>query len=166
MEITELLKQEVHRRIVGEGVPRLRQCLGELSDEAIWRRPNEHSNSVGNLVLHLHGNVRQWLYAGLAKGEDTRQRHAEFEERGPIPRQILLGRLDDIVRIVEKVLAQVGEQDLATEHDVQGFRESGVAILVHVTEHFSYHVGQVVYFTKALLDMDMGFYSGVDLNRR
>ena len=159
----ELLLAEVRRRLLGESVPRLKKCLGELTEEEIWRRPNEHSNSVGNLVLHLCGNVRQWLLSGLGKQPDTRHRQAEFDERGPIAVQALIGRLDELVEEVEALLGQLRPEDLLAEHPVQTFRENGVSILVHVVEHFSYHTGQVSYIVKAWKDLDLGYYRGIEL---
>ena len=74
-------------------LPRIISCLERLSPEQIWWRPNEASNSVGNLVLHLTGNVRQWIISGLGGAADIRQRDLEFSERGPLPRRVLVSRL-------------------------------------------------------------------------
>ena len=162
-EFCRLLIAEVRRRLLDESLPRLRKCLNELSEEEIWKRPNAHSNSVGNLVLHLCGNVRQWILSGLRKAPDTRQRQQEFDERGPIPRAELLARLESTLAAVDEALNHIHPDDLLAEHDVQIYRESGLSILIHVVEHFSYHVGQVTYVVKAWKDLDMGYYAGVDL---
>ncbi|MEL7534305.1 MAG: DinB family protein [Bacteroidota bacterium] len=157
------LSQEVKRRLVEESIPRIRQCLHTLSEAEIWYRPNQNSNSVGNLVLHLCGNVRQWLVAGLSRTPDTRKRDLEFSERGPLPTQQLLDQLDLLEQEILQTLAQLKPEDLSRKYLVQGFEENGISILVHVVEHFSYHVGQITYFTKAHKDVDTGYYAELDL---
>ncbi len=159
----DLLIREVRRRLFDESIPRLRSCLHALSEEEIWSRPNEHSNSVGNLVLHLCGNLRQWVLSGLAKQADRRDRQAEFSRRDPLPASELLRMLDQLAEEVDAALNEVQAEDLLSAHEVQTFRESGLSILIHVVEHFSYHVGQITYATKAARDMDMGYYKGVRL---
>ncbi len=161
-----LIMQETRRRLFGEGIPRLKQCLEQLNEEEIWYRPNAHSNSVGNLVLHLCGNVKQWIGTGLGKQPDTRARSTEFAEEGPLSKDELMQRVDTLYKETEIVFDQISVADLLTEHQVQGFRESGIGILIHVVEHFSYHVGQMVYFVKARKGLDMGFYDGVDLEAK
>ena len=163
-DLSPFLLAEAHRRLVGESIPRIRKCLDQLSVEEIWYRPNENSNSVGNLVLHLCGNVRQWLIAGLGDQPDIRERQKEFDERGPLPTEKLLLELDLLEKEIEDLLASLTAEKLAGDYIVQGFQENGVSILVHVVEHFSYHVGQITYFTKARLDIDMGYYAGLELN--
>lgn len=161
--IHQLLISETNRRLLQESFPRLKKCLNELSEKEIWYRPNNNSNSVGNLVLHLCGNARQWIIAGLGKEKDTRQRQSEFEQRAIIPTEKLLEMLDVLEKDLKVILNNISEKDLMKTHSVQTFQETGVAILVHVVEHFSYHVGQVTYFVKWRKDMDTGYYEGVEL---
>ena len=158
-DIHQLLIEETRRRLMGEGVPRIKKCLSELSEADIWYRPNGNSNSVGNLVLHLCGNVRQWIVAGLGKQKDTRFRAGEFEEQGPLPTALLLEKLDQTMAMVTLVLDGLTAEDLIARHPVQVYQETGVSILVHVVEHFSYHVGQITYFTKWKKDLDTAYYS-------
>lgn len=161
-----LFMAEVRRRLLDESLPRLRKCLHLLPEDAVWIRPNERANSVGNLVLHLCGNARQWLGAGLAGRPDERNRDAEFQERGPLPKAQLLELIDETEKMIQAVLDELQPEQLTAVHAVQVFEETGIAILVHVVEHFSYHVGQVTYFTKAHLDVDTGYYEGLNLNPR
>ena len=163
MKFRDALVEETRRRLLEESFPRLRQCLSMLTDAEIWRRPNPHSNGVGNLVLHLCGNALQWIGAGLGGDADTRKRQEEFDEKGPLPREELLSLIQKTEDTVRRVLAQVRPEDLLKMHPVQVFEENGLSILVHVVEHFSYHVGQISYFTKALKDVDLGYYKGVAL---
>ncbi|MEZ4935890.1 MAG: DinB family protein [Saprospiraceae bacterium] len=162
-EINQLLIQEVRRRLMAEGVVRIKQCLSELTPKEVWLRPNANSNSVGNLVLHLCGNVRQWIVSGLGGLPDTRQRATEFNETGPLPSAELLSRLDAVMREVDDVLNRLKPEDLTKPIVVQGFEETGLSILVHVVEHFSYHVGQITYFVKWRKNIDTAYYGGIEL---
>lgn len=160
----ELLR-ECERRLFDESVPRLRKCLSLLSEQDIWYRPNAETPSVGNLVLHLCGNARQWIVSGLGGAPDVRERSREFSEPGPLATGELLDKLDRTMREVRRVLSRVAPQDLLERRIVQGFEESGVAILMHVVEHFSYHVGQITYFVKSTKAVDLQYYAGIDLHR-
>lgn len=164
--IYDALMQEVRRRLFDESWPRLKHCLDLLEEEEVWLRPNEHSNSVGNLVLHLCGNARQWIVSGIGGSPDNRCRSEEFEERGPLPKEYLHALLDRLKPDIEQVLKNTREEDLLKTYAVQGFRENGVSVLLHVVEHFSYHVGQVSYFVKARKNLDLGYYAGLDLEQK
>ena len=134
--------------------------------QEIWFRPNENTVSIGNLVLHLCGNVRQWLISGMGGAADHRQRQQEFDETGPLPTSEVREMLDQLAADIEAVLKGISESDLVKQHNIQGYPVSGVAILVHVVEHFSYHVGQATILVKSRKNVDMGYYAGEDLNLR
>ncbi len=159
------LIDEVKRRIVHESVPRIKKCLGQLSADDIWHRPNQNVVSVGNLVLHLQGNLRQWVLSGLGGQPDHRQRDGEFTRTDPVPATELVRQLDALVTEVEAVLDRLTPADLLATYRVQGYDETGVAILMHVTEHFSYHTGQITYFVKTRQNVDLQYYGGQDLNQ-
>lgn len=165
-EFRDALAREFRRRVAEEPLPRIARCLEELSDEEVWGRPNEQSNSVGNLLLHLTGNVRQWIVSGLGGAPDRRDRPAEFAARGPIPKADLRRDLEAAVREAVEVVERLPAAALLERRTVQGFSETVLGILIHVIEHFSYHTGQIAYFTKARRGIDLGFYRGVDLTRR
>lgn len=148
-----------------ESGPRIHRCVGRLSEEQLWRRPNERSNSVGNLVLHVAGNTYQWVVSSLGGRPDIRRRQAEFDERGPLPADELLGRLDGVFEEARGVLEEVGPVELMKTYPVQCFEHTGVAILMHVVEHTSYHAGQIAWITKATLGEDLAFYEGQELDR-
>jgi uncharacterized damage-inducible protein DinB len=164
-KLFDALIRECRRRLMDESFPRIRKCLAELSEDELWLRPNEQSNSVGNLVLHLCGNVGQYVLSGLGGAPDHRERPKEFSERGPLPRVELLARLDRTMEEAGKVLDRLDPTAILDKQTVQGFEYDGVGILVHVVEHFSYHTGQIAYFVKARKGIDLGFYRGVNLNR-
>ena len=158
------LIEQVRIRLYEEGVPRIKKCLAQLSNEEIWHRPNENLVSVGNLVLHLCGNVRQWIVAGLGGRADTRNRSFEFDTMNPLPSEELILKLEGVMQEVEEVLIELTPDDLLKIRTVQNlFTENGVSILVHVIEHFSYHVGQITWYTKLVKNIDIGYYSDLDL---
>lgn len=161
-ELAEQVKGECVRRL-REGEGRIARCLGLLSHEQLWHRPNQHLSSAGNLVLHLCGNVGQWVNSTLGGCPDERVRDQEFELSG-IAAGELLRELRSTLNKAESTIARLNPTDLERTWAVQGFQETGTGILMHVAEHFSYHVGQITLHTKLMLDMDTGYYAGQDLN--
>ena len=160
-----LFIREIQRRLTTEGKDRILKCLDLLSEEDIWFRPNDHSNSVGNLVLHLCGNVTQWLFSTMGGEKDLRERQTEFDEKGPIEKSVLKAKVLYLLTKADRILESLHSSHLTKMYTVQGFEENGIAILVHITEHFSYHVGQITYIVKARKDLDTGYYAGQDLNQ-
>jgi len=158
--------EECRRRIMEDDLPRIRKCLDELTDDELWRRPNEQTVSVGNLVLHLAGNVRQWVCAGLGGAADVRERSKEFSEQGPLPRAELIARLESSLADAVAAMTRADAAELLRKRPVQAFEETGIGILVHVAEHFSYHTGQIVYAVKSRKGVDLAFYRGVDLEKK
>lgn len=138
-------------------LPRIVRCLQRLSAKEVWWRPHRTSNSVGNLVLHLEGNVRQWLISGLGGQPDRRRRDQQFAECGPIPRPALIRRLRRAVREASGILKALSSRDLARVYSIQGFRVNGLQTVSHVMEHFAHHAGQIIYATKLQRREDLGF---------
>ena len=165
-DISAALIRESKRRLYDESLPRIRTCLAALSVEEVWARPNEQTVSAGNLVLHLAGNVRQYIVATLGGAPDLRERQAEFGDPGPLPTAKLLGRLERTMAEASAVIDRLDPELLLRSYRVQGFVETGLSILVHVVEHFSYHTGQIAYIVKSRKNVDLGFYRGKDLNKR
>jgi uncharacterized damage-inducible protein DinB len=166
MSTLAALIQNESLRHLREGQERIHACVKRLSDEQLWHRPNANTVSVGNLVLHLTGNVGQWINSTLGARPDQRERDSEFAERGPIDKRLLLEQLDATLASAFEVIRGLNAQDLERTWGVQGFRETGTGIVLHVVEHFSYHVGQITLHTKLLLDVDTGYYGGQDLNAK
>jgi uncharacterized damage-inducible protein DinB len=138
-------------------LPRITRCLTLLPEKEIWWRPHSTSNSIGNLVLHLCGNVRQWMISGVAGAPDRRERDKEFAERGPIPKRRLIGQLRRTVNEACRVLKKASPADLAKPRLIQGYRVTGFEAVMHVTEHFAHHSGQIILLTKMRLRRDLGF---------
>lgn len=139
-------------------LPKIRSCLEVLSAEDIWWRAHENTNSIGNLILHLCGNVRQWIVSGLGGEEDRRLRPAEFSRRRPLPKDQLLEMLEKVVREATQVLESLSEEDLATTRRIQDYDVTGLQAVLHVVEHFAYHTGQIIYITRLRKNVDLKFY--------
>lgn len=149
-------------------LPRIEYCLKQLSAKEIWWRPNAASNSAGNLVLHLAGNVRQWIVSGLGRAPDFRRRDEEFAERGPLPRLRLVRDLRAAVNEACRVLRRLSADDLAKIHTIQKLQVTGLNAVQHVVEHFAFHSGQIIFITKQRRNRDLGFirFAGEKPRRR
>jgi uncharacterized damage-inducible protein DinB len=139
-------------------LPRIERCLEKLSDEEIWWRPGEGSNSIGNLLLHLSGNASQWITSGIGGRPDTRVRQDEFDERRVRPRSELLKRLKETLAEVDGVLDSVQPSMLLETRRIQGREVTVLEAVFHVVEHFSMHTGQIILLTKMLKAEDLRFY--------
>src|SRR5438874_5824958 len=146
--------------------PRLRACVESLKDEQVWWRPNDASNSIGNLLLHLNGNVQQWLVASFERADDTRDRPAEFSERQIVPAAVLLEKLESTMRRASDVLSRLTDADLRETFHIQGYTVTGLHAVYQVVEHFGLHYGQIAYITKMLRAEDLGFYRELDKTGR
>jgi uncharacterized damage-inducible protein DinB len=154
------------KKLMEQYWPRLRSCVESLSDEQIWWRPNAASNSIGNLVLHLNGNMRQWLVDSFNGEEDHRDRPAEFAATGAISGSALLEKLGATVHDGEKVLSRLTEAELLAPYEIQGYHVRGLQAVYQVIEHFGLHYGQIAYITKMLRDQDLGFYKELNQSGR
>ncbi|HEV7744388.1 MAG TPA: DinB family protein [Pyrinomonadaceae bacterium] len=150
--------QEARRLLTEEYLPKIERCVERLTNEQIWWRANPESNSIGNLMLHLSGNARQWIVCGLGGEVDLRERQIEFDEREVISREELLGKLRTTVTDVSEVLARFDFARLLDEYPIQGTQATALAAIFHVTEHFSMHTGQIILLTKLLGNADLVFY--------
>lgn len=139
-------------------LPKLERCLEQLTDEQIWWRANENSNSIGNLLLHLCGNARQWIVSGLGGAADARVRSKEFAERRVISRAELRAILRQTLAEVDSALADFDHSKLLERYSIQGTTVTALEAVFHVTEHFSMHTGQIILLTKLLTASDLHFY--------
>lgn len=139
-------------------LPKIRRCLRELPPDDLWWRPNEASNSVGNLLLHLAGNVRQWVVSGIGGEPDIRDRDEEFSANGGADAADLLAHLEATLESVDAVLESLDPDRLDERLVVQGNDVTVLEALYHVVEHFSMHVGQIIYVSKLRSGSDLRFY--------
>jgi hypothetical protein len=136
---------------LGSALAKVKHCLGQLTDEQVWWRSQPSLNSIGNLILHLCGNVRQWIIAGLGGAAEVRDRPAEFAERGPIPKEALLGRLEAVVAEAKAVLARQTARQLLEARRIQGFDVTGLAAIFDSVPHFRGHTQEIVCMTRLQL---------------
>jgi uncharacterized damage-inducible protein DinB len=162
--VKEFIGQSLHR--IDENTPRITRCMNELEEADAWMRPNNVSNSVGNLILHLCGNITQYIISSLGETEDIRERDKEFSAHGGYSKSRLMEKLNITVEKAKGIIQTMDRDNLLRKRWVQGFEYSGMGIIIHVTEHYSYHTGQIVFWTKLLKNKDLGFYTGIDLNKK
>jgi len=165
-DVTALFLEFSRAALLEECWPRLRSCVESLTPEQVWWRPNEASNSVGNLLLHLNGNVRQWLVTSFNGTDDARDRPAEFAARGGIRPAELLARLEATLQEASTVLSRLTHADLLRTFHIQGYTVTGMYVVYHVVEHFGMHYGQILYVTKLFRGEDLGFYRELDKTGR
>lgn len=139
-----------------QSVGRIGVCLGKLSDDQIWARGNENENAVGNLVLHLCGNVMQWIVSGLGGAKDLRDRDREFDTPGGIGGAQLLALLTETVAAASAVIGGLSSEQLTRVYQIQTRSVTGVEAVLNVVEHFGQHTGQIIYATKSLTGEDLG----------
>jgi uncharacterized damage-inducible protein DinB len=142
-------------------MPRMLYCIDHLSDSDLWWRPNDTSNSIGNLVLHLDGNMRQWILETLGGTESYRDRDGEFAARGPMPKPELRAKIESAVRDVVSFLESFDTEKLQVRHHVQAYDVTALQAIYHVVEHFSYHLGQIIYIYKLRSGGDPKFYEAL-----
>ena len=139
-------------------LPKIEKCLERLTDEQIWWRPNEQSNSIGNLLLHVSGNARQWIVCGIGGATDSRDRDAEFAQRDWIAPDDLHSLLKRTLADVDATLGQIDANQLLERRNIQGSDVSVLEAILHVVEHFSMHTGQILMLTKMLTHADLALY--------
>ena len=157
-ELALLFLEFSRRKLFGQFWPRLKECVAPLTEEQVWWRPNDASNSIGNLLLHLNGNVGQWLVASFDKDEDRRNRPAEFAAHGGQTALELLERLGSTLDAAGKVLERLTVEELLASYEIQGYHVRGLDAVYQVVEHFGLHYGQILYIAKAQTARDLGFY--------
>ena len=143
-------------------LPKIERCLELLTDEQIWWRANPQSNSIGNLLLHLSGNVRQWIVCGLGDTSDSRDRDSEFAQREVITRDELLARLKRTLSEADATLARFDTDTLLEKRRIQKLEVTALEAILHVVEHFSMHTGQIILLAKMFAEVDLGFYDFSD----
>ena len=129
-------------------LPKIERCLEALTDEDIWWRPNEESNSIGNLLLHLEGSTRGWIINTAGGGDSQRNRQQEFDERDHIPAAELLARLKRTLTQADEVLTRLTAAELI-ERRKSSYEEVTVSwAIYHAVEHFAMHTGQIIMLAK------------------
>ena len=137
-----------------------------MTEDELWHRPNGWSNSTGNIILHLCGNITQYVLSGLGNIPDTGERDKEFSDTGVLSKKELFDKLKSVIEQAVSIMRQLTPNQLLQKRSVQGRDLTAIGIIIHVVEHYSYHTGQIIFWTKLMKDKDLGFYSSVDLNKK
>jgi hypothetical protein len=137
---------------------RIRHCVSQLTDAQVWWRPQASMNSIANLILHLTGNVRQWIGSGIGGTADVRVRPAEFSQREPIPASQLLGQLQAAVDDAKSALRSASTEDMLARRRIQGYDVSGFGALFDCIPHFKGHTQEIICFTRMQLGDAYEFY--------
>ena len=155
----------MHEAFVSYSVEKLREydsridtCLRKLTDEQIWKRESEEENSLGNLVLHLCGNLSEWVLQALGGEAPSRDRDAEFNAREGNGCEELLARLHSTVERSVAVIEGLSADRLMEQVHIQRHHLPVLHAVYHVVEHFSQHTGQIMFATKSMTSEALGFF--------
>lgn len=146
--------QEISRAIIGElndAIRKIEHCLAQLSEDQLWWRPGEEMNSIANLILHLGGNVRQWVVAGVGGSPDTRLRQSEFDQRRGMTSSDLRDLLAQVRSEFRNTLESLTPDELLRRREVQGNDVTGAEAIVHSVAHFRGHTQEIVHLTRIQL---------------
>lgn len=149
------------RHWLAASLDKIKHCLNQLDEEQVWWRPRESMNSIGNILLHLSGNIRQRILSTVGGAPDTRERPKEFAQRTPIPKAELMGRLEKVVEEADAVLVNLGAFELTEDRSYRGldrmFEGTVLSTIMYSLGHLSGHTQEIVYITRLQLGNDYAF---------
>jgi uncharacterized damage-inducible protein DinB len=154
-DIAHTFLHESRRLLRSDYLPKIERCLERLSEEDVWWRPNAASNSIGNLLLHLCGNVGQWIVGGVGQREFERHRQREFDERSPLPWTDLLAKLKATLAEADEVIRSLNSESLLERRQIQDYDVTVLEAIYHVVEHFGMHTGQIIMLSKMRTEADL-----------
>ena len=146
-----------------EGYRMVVKALDFIDEKELWQIPVENGMSLGNQILHSCGNIRQYIISSLGNQIDSRKRDLEFKTKSQLEKKVLLKQLKETIDASIQIIKKTNEQEYLKVKKVQAFSFSGIGLVLHAVEHFSYHVGQIAFWVKFLTQKDLGFYNGIDL---
>jgi len=158
MDIATAFLERSRHYLTFEYPTKIRRCLDELPADALWRRSDEHSNSVGNLLLHLAGNVRQWIVSSVGGAPDARRRSEEFAACDGADAEVLFAALRATLADADAVIASLTPAQLLERRTIQGREVTVLDAVYHVVEHFALHTGQIILLTKRHAPGRIRFY--------
>lgn len=139
------------RSTLGEGMRKIEHCVGQLNDQQVWWRPRQEMNSIANIMLHLSGNLRQWIVAGVGGSKDVRNRPLEFSDRSNRPKSEVIGILKKTVAEADVVLARLKASELLSPRRIQGHDEIVISAILGTIPHFRGHVQEIIHITRQQL---------------
>lgn len=165
MNSKQLIVREFETRVFHESFERIYKCLSMIDEKDLWKSPNKTIPTIGNLILHLCGNARQWVLSGLGDKEDNRDREQEFVIHQNIKKSELVFLMENLKVNLKQTLDDLDSFAIEKIYLIQSFEVTGFSALIHVIEHFSYHTGQITLLTKWLTNKNTDYYGGLDLNQ-
>lgn len=163
MGISEAVLEACHFRL-NESRERIQICIGKLTEDQLIHRYNDVSNSIANIVIHLQGNITQYMLSALGGLPDKRVRDDEFIPAGGINKVDLALEIDKVFLDALNIIKEMDANKCVQVLTIQGFEMTGIGAVIHVVEHASYHVGQITYLTKMYTSQETNYYAGIDLN--
>jgi uncharacterized damage-inducible protein DinB len=161
-DVTQAFLAKSRTLLLSEYLPKIERCLEHLTDEDVWWRANDASNSIGNLMLHLRGNVTQWIIAGVGGQARERRRQQEFDERTHVAAKELLANLRTVVEEAAEVIRGLDDHALLGRRQIQDYDVTALEAIYHVVEHFSMHTGQIILLSKARVAEDLRLWEHPD----
>ena len=146
-----------------EGLRMVVKALDFIDEKELWQLPVENGMSLGNQILHSCGNMRQYIISSLGNQIDSRKRELEFKTKSQLEKKVLLKQLKETINASIQIINKTNEQEYLKVKKVQAFSFSGIGLVLHAVEHFSYHVGQIAFWIKFSTQKDLGFYNSIDL---
>jgi len=140
-------------------------ALSKIDDTQLWQLPFHNGMRLGNQILHICGNITQYIHASLGEKPDRRKRDEEFSKTQGIDKTTLLALLDDTLNIATEIIEGAPTSAFTRIRKVQDFEFSGIGVVLHAVEHCSYHTGQIAFWVKQLIGKDLGFYDEYNLNQ-
>ncbi len=141
------------RQVLADGMKKIEHCLKQLNDEQVWWRPNpeikqSEMNSIANLMLHLSGNIRQYIVSGLGGAADVRNRPLEFTDRSRRPKSEILETLRSTIADADAALAKLTAADLLSTRHIQASDVNATKALFKCLTHFHGHVQEIIHLTR------------------
>ncbi len=158
MMSNELFIQKSRYYLATEYPAKIRLAVSPLEHGVVWWRANQSSNSIGNLLVHLAGNIRQWIVGGVGGHEVSRDRASEFAMRDGDGAKRLIADLETATTEADSVLAALDPDSLSREVLIQGRNTTVLSAVYHVVEHFSMHTGQILLIAKMHAPGSVKFY--------
>ncbi|HMB95932.1 MAG TPA: DUF1572 family protein [Tepidisphaeraceae bacterium] len=142
---------------LSKSLHKITHCLNQLNDEQIWHRPAAEMNSIANILIHLCGNLRQWIICGVGGANDVRNRQAEFDDRSMRSKKDLLAEFSDVIRQCDAVLAKVDRKNLLEMRRIQGFDVQLLGAIFSTCGHLQGHVQEIIHITRMQKGTDYQF---------
>ena len=160
--IIEIKKNSIYR--IEENLRMILICFDKITEKDLWNKPSKKGVAFGNQIIHIVGNMTQYLMSALGEKKINRDRDKEFKIDKSMSKTYLINMLSQTIKESKKTIDKLSLENLLKTRKIQVYRLSGIGCLIHAVEHFSYHTGQIAILTKNITNSDLGFYDGIDLN--